>query len=218
MTSVSCHSQLHDFLKRYTHSYQEQMGELPQCYPMDMPSPCMIEPLPSNDSRVHWQWQAQEPQASFKNIELALDISFWPDIANFYGSFYAGTLYFHSEQGAGELLQTWSGDDLEALQKNLIGHIMMKQKLKQPLTWFIGLLADGDHMITVNNQDGSVWTEVPGHEQEQKLASSLAEYLTLLTPRVMLPVAPVHEEMPELSHPGMINRLKVMWHNLTGKH
>ncbi|MBV7317331.1 SecY-interacting protein [Shewanella sp. NIFS-20-20] len=217
MTSVSCDIQLNDFLTRYIHSYQEQLGELPRCYPQGMVSECLRDPLAEDDISMQWQWVSRSSVADFTNIELALGIKFWPDMVSFYGKIYAGTLYFHSEQGVGELLQTWNDDDLDILQKNLIGHIMMKQKLKQPLTWFIGLLADGDRMITVNNQDGSVWTEVPGHEQEQRLAASLGEYLQLLTPRVCLPEVPVVEAMPERSHPGIIQRLKIMWRHLTGQ-
>ena len=59
----------------------------------------------------------------------------------------------------------------------MIGHLMMKKKLKQQPTWFIGVLGDGDEMLTVDNETGSVWIEIPGDKPKQKLADSLAEFI-----------------------------------------
>ncbi|MGS0726732.1 SecY-interacting protein Syd, partial [Shewanella sp. 0m-11] len=101
--------------------------------------------------------------------------------------------------------------------QNIIGHLMMKKKLKQEQTWFIGVLDEADNMLTVNNADGSVWIEIPGEAQSTMLAKSLNEFIEQLTPRVTPPVKLIEESMPELDHPGIWQRMKLMWRNLRGK-
>lgn len=99
--------------------------------------------------------------------------------------------------------RNWSSDD--------------EEKLKQPPTWFIGLLDEGDKMLTINNSDGSVWIEIPGEEQSEQLSTSLTAFIEALSPRIAPPVK--HEElpMPALDHPGIFANIKRMWQNLFGK-
>ncbi len=126
-------------------------------------------------------------------------------------SFFCAT-FFDSKWGEGELLQVWNQQDFESLQQNVIGHLMMKKKLKQAPTWFVGVLGDGEQMITVDNEDGSVWIEIPGDRPKDKLADSLAEFIDALTPRVTPPVEPIVEEY--VAHPGIWQRMKMMWNDL----
>ncbi len=106
-----------------------------------------------------WQTIRREQPGSFANVSHALELPLHADIDEFYGQFFAAHLLFEADFGEGELLQPWSQDDFEFLQQNLIGHLMMKRKLKQPPTWFIGLLGQGDEMICVDNETGAVWRE-----------------------------------------------------------
>lgn len=171
----------------------------------------------SSDEAVSWLPVKREPVGSFANVEHALELKLWSDINYFYGEYFAAPVLFDSPWGTGELLQVWNEADFDALQQNIIGHLMMKQKLKQPPTWFIGLLDEGDKMLTVDNADGSVWVEIPGELPSTQLAPSLAAFIEALSPRIAPPVK--HEElpMPALEHPGIFASFKRMWHNLIGK-
>lgn len=215
---MSCLSALDKFLQNYHQAYLTTLGELPRYYPQGEASLCIQgEFLPDAGEAVAWKPIKRDEQGSFVNLEQALELSLWPDINVFYGQYFAAPLLFDSQWGTGELLQAWNEDDFNCLQQNIIGHLMMKKQLKQPPTWFIGLLDDGDNMLTVNNADGSVWIEIPGEIPSQQLSPSLAEFIGVLSPRIAPPVK--HEElpMPALEHPGIFSSFKRMWHNLTGK-
>ena len=72
---------------------------------------------------------------------------------------------------------------IERLQENLIGHIMMKRRLKQPATLFFALTDDDDYLISLDNSTGEVLLERVGKRAEQVLAPSMADFLSALTPR-----------------------------------
>ena len=215
---MSCLPALDKFLQNYHQSYLSTLGELPRYYPQGEPSLCIQGEFDeSSDEAVSWLPVKREQLGSFANVEHALELTLWPDINHFYGEYFAAPVLFDSPWGTGELLQVWNEADFDALQQNIIGHLMMKQKLKQPATWFIGLLDEGDKMLTVDNADGSVWVEIPGELPSAQLAPSLAEFIEALSPRIAPPVK--HEElpMPALEHPGIFASFKRMWHNLIGK-
>ncbi|MGL4615048.1 MAG: SecY-interacting protein [Shewanella sp.] len=215
---MSCLPALNKFLQNYHQAYLTTLGELPRYYSQGEPSLCIQgEYVEASTEAVSWLPVKREPPGSFANVEHALELTLWPDIHPFYGHYFAAPVLFDSNWGSGELLQVWNGADFDALQQNIIGHLMMKQQLKQPLTWFIGLLDDGEKMLTVNNADGSVWIETAGELPSEQLSHSLAEFIAGLSPRIAPPVK--HEElpMPALEHPGMLASLKRMWHNLIAK-
>ncbi|MCL1088481.1 SecY-interacting protein [Shewanella profunda] len=215
---MSCLPALDKFLQNYHQAYLTTLGELPRYYPQGEPSVCIQgEFFGDSDDPIAWQPVKRDDVGSFANVEHALDLPLWPDIQPFYGQYFSAPLLFDSKWGTGELLQAWNDDDFKCLQQNLIGHLMMKKKLKQPPTWFIGLLDEGDKMLTINNSDGSVWIELPGELPWQQLSPSLAEFIEALSPRIAPPVK--HEElpMPTLAHPGIFASLKRMWQNLFGK-
>ncbi|MGL5359938.1 MAG: SecY-interacting protein [Shewanella sp.] len=215
---MSCLPALNKFLQNYHQAYLATLGELPRYYPQGEPSLCIQGEFDALSSEaVTWLPVAREQPGSFANVEHALELKLWPDINVFYGHFYAAPVLFDSNWGTGELLQVWNSEDFAALQQNIIGHLMMKQKLKQPATWFIGLLDEGDRMLTVNNTDGSVWIEIPGELPSVQLAASLAEFIAALAPRIAPPVKHEDLPMPALAHPGIVASFKRMWHNLTGK-
>ena len=213
---VSCSTALESFIDVYCQRYQQQLGENPRYYAEGENSPCIINSSELNsETPIEWQMIKREQNANFDNVENALNIKLWPEINDCFGRFFAAPLLFDAEFGQGELTQVWNESDFEHLQKNIIGHLMMKQKLKQPLTWFIGLLDDDEKMLTVNNDDGSVWTEIPGEPQGEKLADSLTAFFESL--KVRITPAVKHEDlpMPQIDHPGIFARMKTMWQNLT---
>lgn len=215
---MSCLPALDKFLQNYHQAYLTSLGELPRYYPQGEPSVCIQgEFQPDLEQAVSWQPVKRKVEGSFANVEHALELTLWPEINDFYGHYFSAPVLFDSKWGTGELLQVWNDDDFNCLQQNLIGHLMMKKKLKQSPTWFIGLLDEGDKMLTINNSDGSVWIEIPGEVQSEQLSSSLTAFIEALSPRIAPPVK--HEElpMPALEHPSIFASFKRMWQNLFGK-
>ena len=213
---------LDKFLKIYHQAYLDKLGESPRYYPQGESSPCIEgefsddELMAEMDKIVLWHPVEREDSVSFDNVDSALDIKLHSDINRFYCWYFSAPLLFQSKWGEGELLQVWNISDFECLQQNIIGHLMMKRKLKQPPTWFIGVLGNGDRMLTIDNSDGSVWIEIPGETPSEKLADSLESFIDSLTPRVAPPEIHIEESMAELDHPGIWHRIKLMWQNLKG--
>ena len=215
---MSCFTALEDFINKYHQQYQETYDEAPRYYPAGESSACIIGDYHGDEEQfVHWKPMLRESSASFDNVERALDIKLHSDINEFYGTLFSAPIHFDSEFGSGELIQPWNKDNFELLQQNIIGHLMMKKKLKQPATWFIGTVDDSDKMLTVSNDDGSVWIEVPGEEQSQQLAESIESLFTTLTVKPTIPEAPQPYVETVAEHPGIINSLKRMWKNLTSR-
>jgi SecY interacting protein Syd len=218
VAQVSCSSALDCFIKKYLKSYQDTLSEFPRYYPLGEDSICIQGTFnPDIDETVFWQPMKRDNLADFSNVEHALNIQLHTDIHAFYGQYFSAPLQFTAPFGDGELLQVWNQDDFENLQQNVIGHLIMKQKLKQPATWFIGVLGEGDEMLTVNNDDGSVWVEIPGEIQRTKLAGSVAEFLGLISPMITPPQKPIEDEVLRVNHPGIWQRIKTMWDYLARK-
>ena len=96
------------------------------------PSPC--EKGEAGDGQeIFWDVYSLEEPLDFTNIEQALDLTIHQSLKDFFGWFYSDNLAAKTEDGALELLQPWNSDDFERLQENLIGHVLMKQKLKQEM-------------------------------------------------------------------------------------
>ena len=190
LSSVSSLPALTNFLNLYQEAYQKQLNESPRFFAKGEPSECVLDEDSINQGvAVQWVSVIREDAGNFDNLNQALNITLHTDINAFYGHYFAGPLMFNSSWGMGEILQVWNQNDFECLQQNIIGHLMMKKKLKQPLTWFVGVLDDNDKMITVNNDDGSVWIEMPGEQQSTRLADNLHDFIYQLTPRVAPPKA-----------------------------
>ena len=75
-----------------------------------------------------------------------------------------------------------SEEDFERLQQNLIGHLLMKQRLKQPPTLFFGLTDEDDFILSVDNASGEVVLEQVGKLPTRCLAPDLATFVDGLTP------------------------------------
>lgn len=215
---MSCLAALTNFQKSYAQAFLDRLGELPRCYPHGRPSPCLAEGADEHsEEALHWQWVERKEPANFDNLAHAMEFGLHPDINDFYGHGYAGPLQFDSPWGDGELIQPWSEDDFMLLQQNVLGHLMMKKQLKQEQTWFIGLIGDEEEMLTVNNDDGSVWREVAGNVPHERLADSLAEFIDKLRPRVAPPTLFVEPQPVAADHPGIFASMKRMWRNLIGR-
>ena len=121
---------------------------------------------------------------SFNNVEQALELNIHPSISCYYTTIYSETIDAKCDQGNLQLLFAWSRADFDRLQQNLIGHILMKQKLDQPVTLFFALTEHEDIMLSVDNQSGEVWVERVGCLPHKKIANSLTEFIATLSPDI----------------------------------
>ncbi len=143
-------------------------------------SPCEIMETLS-DGKVQWQAVVQPENNNMRNLDTALEIRIHQDVSDYYASFYSDNLEVTSPWGPLVLLQAWSELDYSQLQQNLLGHIMMKRKLKQAETVFIGLTEKEDLLVTMMNDTGAIWLEYVGKEPHQQIAENMHDFLAQLT-------------------------------------
>ncbi len=171
---------LDNFIDQYR-TVAEQQGGLWAEYDEQWPSSCVAQPV-SDGEWVEWQPVKQENEISFDNLSEALEVAIDPQLAGFFGRYFSDNLEASTQKGKLTLLQVWSADDLERLQQNLIGHVLMKRQLRQPITLFFALTDEEDFIISIDNQTGEVVLEQVGKLPCEVLAPNLAEFLAQLTP------------------------------------
>jgi SecY interacting protein Syd len=183
---------LQQFSKQYVNQYQVLHSHLPKVdYDEEWPSVCEI-PSESNSKdssfllagEVFWQPVAIEAKddLNFENVESALELTLNSDIKTYFTTIYSESIEARCEEGNLSLLFPWNENDFQRLQENVIGHIMMKQRLKQQETVFFAVTDEEDMIISVDNDTGSVWVERVGCNPHKKLAESLTEFISTLEP------------------------------------
>jgi len=171
------------FSQKYLSQYQERYKHLPLIEKDEQwPSPCLSGDFDENHQ--YWQPCDVTESLSFDNVEQALELTIHADFKVYFTTIYSDTLDASCHEGALSLLFAWSESDFQRLQENVIGHVLMKQKLKQPLTLFFATTDDENMILSVNNDNGEVWVEKVGCEAHKKVADSLAQFLNMLSPRV----------------------------------
>ena len=170
-------------LDKFVSSYVEQAEGLKIAFDSEWPSPC-YETTAQDGELVRWSPTLQSPVQSFSNVEEALSLKLNPDYCEYFTRYYSDNLKANAPQGRCELLQVFNSEDFERLQQNLIGHLLMKQRLRQAPTLFFGLTDEEDFILTVVNESGEVALEQVGKEPSQILAPSLAVFIEQLTPAI----------------------------------
>lgn len=175
------------FAEQYISHYQKTHGVLPQVEQDEQwPSACEQSNLESNallDGHVFWQpMTISNKPLSFDNVESALNITLHEDIKNYFTSIYSESLEAQCDDGKLSLLFAWNEDDFQRLQENIIGHILMKQRLKQPVTVFFAVTDEEDMIISFDNDSGEIWVERVGCKPHKKLTDSIADFIKLLEP------------------------------------
>ena len=172
------------FVNTYVEEYQLAYKHLPLIeQDSDWPSPCIQSEFKKGEVDCWRPVQVKEP-LSFSNVESALELTLNDEFKTFFTHYYSDTLDASCEHGDLSLLQLWSPEDFERLQENIIGHVLMKQKLKQEVTLFFGLTDQEDYILTINNNSGEVWVERVGKKPHKKLSDSLTEFIQTLSPRI----------------------------------
>lgn len=170
----------HDFVNRWHDWQNSQQHPLMTWADPASPSPCQIGRIKAE--QVQWQPVKQTQPANFANIEQALELELHADIKTFYQLYFGAGLSAEHPRGKLMLLMVWNDDDVKRLQENIIGHIIMKRRLKQRETVFFATTEDDDILLSVLNSTGEVYLEHVGQEVTEKLADNLAQFLSQLTP------------------------------------
>ncbi|MUH71919.1 SecY-interacting protein [Psychrosphaera haliotis] len=143
----------------------------------DWPSPC----AQSNSDGAFWQPVLQSgntnSKKSFDNVGEAFELEINQQYSDLFTLYFSDNLNMKHEKGDFQLLQVWSDDDFERFQQNLVGHLLMKQKLKQKPTLFFALTEQDDLNLVVDNTSGEVCLEYVGKEPHETIANNLTEFL-----------------------------------------
>jgi SecY interacting protein Syd len=171
---------LREFTARYVEYWQQQNGHLPASAELlGVPSDCIVSTL--ND-RVLWQPQPFTLPATLEAVERALDLQLQPEINALYTTQFAGDMTATFGQRPITLLQVWSEADFTRLQENLIGHLVMKRRLRQSPTLFIATTDSDNDVISVCNLTGEVILEEPGTKRREVLSPGIKTFLNDLQP------------------------------------
>ncbi|MFT5852660.1 MAG: SecY interacting protein Syd [Colwellia sp.] len=179
---------LQKFSEQYITDYHQTHGCLPTVEQDDeWPSACEKKATEQNtlpQGQVYWQpiLIDKHEELSFENVESALDFTLHNDIKNYFTLLYSESLDARCDEGELSLLFAWNKSDFERLQENLIGHILMKRRLKQQETIFFAVTDEEDMIISVDNVSGAVWVERVGCKPHKQLSDSLAQFISQLTP------------------------------------
>ena len=141
------------------------------------------------EEQVIWRPVQRDEAQDFTALESALAMRFHDSVKRLFGGWFSGdlSLTFSADETTPpihfELLMPQCQEDAERLLQNLTGHILMKRKLKQPITIFIGILhAHDDCLVSLDNSTGEVALEWLGKPQHQTLAVDLATFLSHCQP------------------------------------
>jgi SecY interacting protein Syd len=176
---------LDKFMQKYQIAAKLEPSLLMTEYDPKWPSACYLSSDTNNDNLVEWRPVKRELAGHLDGLVTALDMQIHPDIVTFYSTYWSNNLNAKTAKGNLQLLQAWNQDDFERLQQNLIGHILMKRRLKQPETLFFALTDEDDFIITLDNQSGEVLLEQVGLLPKEVLAANLAAFIDSIEPSVI---------------------------------
>jgi len=173
-------STIWQFCQSYLNAYQDERGGFPTAeIDPQSSSPCEIRHI--DEENTTWQPVKMEQKLNFDNISTALDIEINVDIQTYFCSIYANSIPAKSSDGKLSLLFAWNFEDFQRLQENIIGHIMMKQRMEQAVTVFFAVTDEEDMILSINNESGAIWVEQIGCEPHKKLADSMNEFISSLS-------------------------------------
>ncbi|SFN09724.1 SecY interacting protein Syd [Izhakiella capsodis] len=171
---------LKNFTTSWCQHWQDTLGHDPLSAELyGIPSPCVIA---TSGEQVFWQPQPFQPLADLTAVARALDIEIQPSVNAFYTTQFAGEMSARIGDLELQLSQVWSLDDFSRTQENLIGHLLMKRRLKQTPTLFIATTITDLDVISVCNLTGEVISEQLGTKERRKLVDSLPDFLSRLQP------------------------------------
>ncbi|MGO2073853.1 MAG: SecY-interacting protein [Pseudoalteromonas sp.] len=177
---MSIVSQLKQLHQHYAEQVKARTNKLPLIeHDPEWPSPCEHGAV-NEQGLIQYQAIVRQPSANLNDLANALEVVFPDALSQFYGSFFSGPIKVQLDDHHIELLQAWNEADYDLLQQNITGHILMKRKLKQAETVFIGLTEQDDLLITILLETGQVCLEYVGKKPHHVLAEDIDEFLQKL--------------------------------------
>lgn len=171
---------LDSLFTKYCESFEKSNQSLTTEFDAAWPSPCYQETVEDGEI-ARWKPVLMDESVTFSNLEEGLSMAIHPDIIAYYCRYWSNNIDLKTERGNLQLLFAWNQQDLIRLQQNLVGHVLMKRKLKQPETFFIGLTDEEDFIISLDNQSGQVMLEQIGLVPCEVLASNMTAFINGLT-------------------------------------
>lgn len=172
---------LNELTSHYVDAYVAQKEHLPLC-DNDPEWPSLCEQGAHDQAFNYWKPIKAPEGLTFKNVEEALELELHADIKTYFTALFSDHLRVKCSEGELSLLFAWNNEDFERLQENFIGHVLMKQKLKQAITLFFAITDDDDYILSLNNETGEIWVERVGCEPHKKVANTLSEFIQELSP------------------------------------
>ena len=167
------------FMQQWTEFVESHSKQTAVAHEPEWPSPCEDEEDVRYGFRmVKWLPLRRDTVQSFSDLEKAVELKIHADVWIFYGSYFSNNITIKVNDMRVELLQAWNDDDFERLQQNIIGHLLMKQRLRQAPTIFVGLAEKEEEFLSIDNSDGSVWIEAVGKVAHTKIADNLHDLFT----------------------------------------
>jgi SecY interacting protein Syd len=173
-----------DFILRYVCAAQDTTQGLKIEYDPNWPSSC-YEQTGELDELVAWSPNLRLEQGQFVGLEEGLEMTIHPDVVTFYGRYWSENLCAETDQGQLQLLQAWNEQDYQRLQQNIVGHVLMKRRLKQAESVFIALTDEEDFILSVENSSGRVMLEQVGLASQNCVAEDLASFINSLKPLII---------------------------------
>ncbi len=157
-------------------------------YDADWFSPCLLLSEAqlvdvADGAPTTWRPLLQPDTSHLRDLAKALDIEIHPQLETLFCRYYSHDLPASTDRGDLDILQAWNQDDFERLQKNLISHVLMKRRLKQPDTLFFATTDQEDFIISIDVASGKVMLEQVGKVPEEVLADNLDNFMRSLRPR-----------------------------------
>lgn len=167
------------FTRRYCDSWQQHTGQPPVSTTLaDSDSPCIQH---RTEHGVCWLPQPFTLPPTLSAVERGVEIALQPAAVAWYTSQFAADMEVHWRGEEITLLQVWNEDDFQRLQENLIGHLVMKRRLKQSPTLFIAATPHDTEIISICNLSGEVIREALGTKKRQVLSANVSDFLTECT-------------------------------------
>jgi SecY interacting protein Syd len=184
LMSEQVNAALDEFVQKYLATAKKNPAMLLIEYDSDWPSECYTSSGNTGD-KVDWQPIKRSDLANFSDLEKALEMKIHEDVISYYSAYWSDNLIAETDKGYLQLLQPLNQNDFERLQQNLVGHILMKRRLKQPETLFIALTDEDDFILTIDNTSGEVMLEQVGVLPKEVVAPNLAVFIQSLRPAYM---------------------------------
>lgn len=181
MSSVT--QALDNFIQRTLTLTNDGLLESP--FEDDWRSPCEVS---NNQETSFWRPIPQTEPLDFGGLGNAADTTIHPDIQTYFGSYWSGSLQATTDEGYLSLIQLWNKDDFERLIENLVGHLFMKNRNKQPFTVFFATTErDSEFFLSIDNASGNILLEEPGKPPLRKIDQNIATFLNRLEPDLSPP-------------------------------